>query len=66
MLFISLWIDKGVGMVLGGFVPNPLDRVTEYYPTAIEIGISMAVWAAGALILTILYKMAITVQGKEA
>jgi molybdopterin-containing oxidoreductase family membrane subunit len=65
MLFISLWIDKGVGMVLGGFVPNPLDRVTEYYPTAIELGISLAVWAAGALILTILYKMAITVQAKE-
>jgi len=66
MLFLSLWIDKGVGMVLGGFVPNPLDRVTEYYPTVIELGISLAVWAAGALILTILYKIAITVQEKKA
>ena len=67
LLFLSLWIDKGIGMVLGGFVPNPLGRVTEYYPTMIEIGISMGVWAAGALILTILYKLVVTIQAaKEA
>ena len=65
MIFLSLWIDKGVGMVLGGFVPNPLDRVTEYIPTVIELGISLAVWASGALILTILYKIAITVEDKK-
>jgi Ni/Fe-hydrogenase subunit HybB-like protein len=64
LIFLSLWIDKGVGMVLGGFVPNPFDRVTEYYPTFVEIGISMAVWAAGALILTILYKIVVTVQAE--
>lgn len=65
MLFLSLWIDKGVGMVLGGFVPNPFDRVTEYYPTVPEIGISLAVWACGALILTILFKIAVTVAAES-
>ena len=64
MLFISLWIDKGLGLVLGGFVPNPLERITEYYPTVPEISITLAVWAAGALILTILYKIAITVKSR--
>ena len=62
MIFISLWIDKGVGMVLGGFVPNPFERITEYIPTFVELGITAAVWAAGALILTILYKIAISVK----
>ena len=28
MLFISLWIDKGFGLIIGGFVPNPLKRFT--------------------------------------
>jgi len=28
-VFISLWIDKGFGLVIGGFIPNPFDRVTE-------------------------------------
>lgn len=62
LLFVSLWIDKGLGLVLGGFVPNPLDQVTEYYPTMIELGITAAIWAAGFLILTILYRIAVTIK----
>lgn len=62
LIFFSLWIDKGLGLVLGGFVPNPLEYVTEYYPSVPEIGITMAVWATGFFILTLLYKMAISVK----
>ncbi|MBU0729898.1 MAG: polysulfide reductase NrfD [Proteobacteria bacterium] len=62
LMFFSLWIDKGLGFVLGGFVPSPLDYVTEYYPSFGEIAITMGVWASGFLILTILYKVAISVK----
>ena len=62
LIFLSLWIDKGLGMVLGGFVPNPFGGVTEYYPSVQELGITAAVWATGFLILTILYKVAISVK----
>ncbi|NOX26440.1 MAG: polysulfide reductase NrfD [Deltaproteobacteria bacterium] len=65
LIFASLWIDKGVGFVLAGFVPNPFDRITEYYPTLSEISIALGVWAAGALILTLLYKIALKVEFKE-
>ncbi|HDK81571.1 MAG TPA: menaquinol oxidoreductase, partial [Nitrospirae bacterium] len=40
-VFIALWIDKGFGLVIGGFVPNPLERVTGYFPTAPELLISL-------------------------
>ena len=62
LMFFSLWIDKGLGLVLGGFVPNPLEQITEYYPTIPEIGITIGVWATGFFILTILYKIAISVK----
>ncbi len=62
LVFSSLWIDKGLGFVLGGFVPTPLEYVTEYYPTFGEILITMGVWSTGFLILTILYKVAISVK----
>lgn len=61
-VFISLWIDKGFGLVIGGFVPNPFEGVTEYWPTLPEALISLAVWCIGFLILTILYKIAVTVR----
>ena len=61
-VFISLWIDKGFGLVIGGFVPNPFDRITEYFPTLPEVLISLGIWAVGFLILTILYKVAVAVK----
>jgi len=64
-IFLSTWIDKGVGLVIGGFIPNPFETVTEYYPTFPEIAISIAIWAIGALILTILYKIAISVREEQ-
>jgi molybdopterin-containing oxidoreductase family membrane subunit len=62
VIFAGTWIDKGLGMISGGFVPSPLHHVNEYAPTLPEIGITLAVWAAGFLVLTIFYKMAIGVK----
>lgn len=61
-VIISTWIDKGFGLVVGGFIPNPFERVFEYWPTLPEFLISVGVWATGALIITILYKVAISVK----
>jgi len=61
-VFISLWIDKGFGLVIGGFVPNPFNTITEYWPTMPETIITLGVWAIGFLTLTILYKVAISVR----
>ncbi len=60
--FFSLWIDKGFGLVIGGFVPNPFEKITEYWPTIPEALITLAVWAIGFLILTVLYKIAVSVK----
>ena len=61
-LFIAFWLDKGVGFVLAGFVPNPLHEITEYVPTANELGITIGVWATGFMVVTLLYKIAIGVE----
>lgn len=62
-VFISLWIDKGLGMVIAGFVPTPLGKVVHYAPTAPELLISLAIYAFGALLVTALYKIALEVRG---
>ena len=62
LLFLSLWIDKGLGLVLGGFVPTMMEGVTEYYPSVQELGITAAIWATGFFVLTLLYKIAIEVK----
>ena len=62
LVFISLWIEKGLGLVITGFIPNPLDQVFEYSPTWPEVFITLGVWAMGFLILTVLYKIAISIK----
>jgi molybdopterin-containing oxidoreductase family membrane subunit len=66
MLFISLWIDKGFGLIIGGFVPNMLNEVRPYWPTRQESIITLGVWSIGFLVLTLLYKVAITVREETA
>ncbi len=60
--FVSLWIEKGFGLVVGGFIPSPLEHITEYSPTIPEMTIVVGVWAIGLLILTVLYKIAVAVK----
>ena len=62
LVFICTWIDKGMGMIAGGYIPNPLHEVTEYAPTAPELMITAGIYGLGALILTVLYKVAIGVK----
>jgi Ni/Fe-hydrogenase subunit HybB-like protein len=65
-VFGSTWIDKGMGLVVGGFIPSPFETVTEYTPTLPEVGITLMVWGIGGLILTVLYKIAVTVKEEVA
>jgi [DsrC]-trisulfide reductase subunit P len=62
MVFLSLWIDKGLGLIVGGFVPSPLGHVTRYVPTLPEVSITAAIWAVGFLLVTVFYKIALSVR----
>jgi Ni/Fe-hydrogenase subunit HybB-like protein len=61
-VFLSLWIEKGLGLVVTGFIPSPLEKITEYTPTRPEVLITIGIWAMGLLILTVLYKVTIGVR----
>jgi molybdopterin-containing oxidoreductase family membrane subunit len=63
---VSVWIEKGLGMVVAGFNPSPLGHVTRYWPTAPEVLIGLGVYGIGALVVTILYKTALSVRGEVA
>jgi len=62
LVIITTWLDKGLGLMTGGFVPNPMEQVIEYWPTMPEAIISLGVWAMGFLILTLLYKIAVSIK----
>ncbi|MDR1604946.1 MAG: polysulfide reductase NrfD [Gracilibacteraceae bacterium] len=61
-VFAACWLDKGLGLILGGFVPNSFERVVEYIPTVNEILVVMGVYGIGFFVLTILYKVAVAIR----
>ncbi len=63
-VFISLWIEKGLGLIITGFVPNPLGVVHEYWPTVNEALIAVGVYGIGLMVITLLYKIALSVRGQ--
>ncbi|MBW2030613.1 MAG: polysulfide reductase NrfD [Deltaproteobacteria bacterium] len=65
-VIISTWIDKGFGLVVGGFIPNPFERVFEYWPTVPEVIISVGIWATGFFVLSVLYKIVVSVKEEVA
>ncbi len=65
-IFVSLWIDKGISLVIGGFAFNPFERITEYTPGFYEILVTIGIYAIGALVLTVLYKAVLGVKRETA
>ena len=61
-VFLALWIEKGLGLVVTGFVPSPLERIADYTPTLPEAAITIGIWALGLLIVTLLYKVFVSLR----
>lgn len=65
MVFVGIWIDKGMGFVIPGFIPSPIGEFSEYTPSLIEIVNSLGNWAVGFMVFTMLAKCAIAISTGE-
>ncbi len=61
-VIVAVWIEKGMGLVVTGFIPSPLGEITEYTPTGPEILITLGVYGIGFLVLTLLYKIVVNIR----
>jgi Ni/Fe-hydrogenase subunit HybB-like protein len=62
MLFVGVVIEKGIGTIIPGFVPEPWGKIPRYVPSWVEITVSAGLWALGAFVFTVLAKAAIPVE----
>jgi molybdopterin-containing oxidoreductase family membrane subunit len=67
LAIVGIWIEKGMGLVIPGFVPTPLGEIIEYTPTLNETLICLGIWALGLLCYTVFLRMSIPIlQGRLA
>ena len=62
ILFIGIWIEKGIGLVIPGFLPSPLGEIVEYRPTWVELWVTAGIWALGLFVLTVLVRVALPIE----
>ena len=62
LLFVAIWVEKGMGLIIPGFIPSPLGDIVEYHPSFIEIGITIGIWAFGLFIITLLIRLSFAIE----
>jgi molybdopterin-containing oxidoreductase family membrane subunit len=62
MAFVGIWIEKGMGLVVPGFIPTPLGEIFEYNPTTTELMVSLGIWGVGLFLFTLLAKATIAIE----
>jgi molybdopterin-containing oxidoreductase family membrane subunit len=62
LLFVGIWVEKGIGLVIPGFVPSPLGEIVEYSPTWVELCVTAGIWALGMFVLTVLVRVALPIE----
>lgn len=58
---LGIWTEKGMGLIIPGFIPSPLGDIVEYTPSLVEFFVCLGIWATGGLVYTLLAKVAIGV-----
>lgn len=58
---VGIWIEKGMGLIVPGFIPSTLHEVVEYAPSLTEWKVTAGIWALGLLVLTVMLKVTVAV-----
>ncbi len=63
--FSGIYIEKGMGLLLPGFTPDSLGEIYEYAPSLNEVTVGIGVWAVGALLFTLMARVAIAITAGD-
>lgn len=61
LIYLGVYIEKGIGLIIPGFTPDVLGEIYEYFPSWTEILVTAGIFSAGFLIYTLMLKVAVPI-----
>ncbi len=59
LIYASVYIEKGMGLIIPGLTPDALGEIYVYTPSKTEISVAAGIFALGFLVFTIMLKAAV-------
>lgn len=61
LIFLGVYVEKGIGLIIPGFSPDTLGEIYEYFPSRTEFFITIGIFSVGFFIFTLLLKVAVPI-----
>ena len=61
-LFVAIWMEKGIGLIVPGLIPSPLGEIVDYLPTWVELYVTLGILALGVSVVTGLIKVSLIIE----
>lgn len=61
LIYASVYVEKGIALIIPGFTPDVLGQIYVYTPSMTEIRTAVMIFSVGFLLFTILVKVAIAI-----
>lgn len=62
LIYSSVYIEKGMGLIIPGLTPDVLGEIYEYRPSVTEVFVAAGIFSVGFLVFTLMLKVAVPIM----
>lgn len=62
LIYSSVYIEKGMGLIIPGLTPDALGEIYEYRPSVTEVFVAAGIFSIGFLVFTLMLKVAVPIM----
>lgn len=59
MIYASVYIEKGIALIIPGYTPDTLGQVYSYAPSSTEVRVALGIFGVGFLVFTLMVKLSL-------
>jgi molybdopterin-containing oxidoreductase family membrane subunit len=61
LIYFSVYIEKGIALIIPGYTPDTLGQIYSYVPSVVEVRVAIGVFSIGFLFFTLMVRLAVEV-----